>query len=98
MEATPGATVSVRSGDNETDLGQGTYLGEVTVYYFVSKDGTLIHTFGHAETEPPWDIVTTMKAEGCELARHEGNPKIRLDNGEIVYGCQVWWVPIESTH
>lgn len=24
------------------------------------------------------------------------NPRIKLDNGKIVYGCECWWGPVEN--
>ena len=32
----------------------------------------------------------------CELSIGETNPRISLDNGEVVWGCQCWWGPEEK--
>ncbi len=87
--------VRVRSGDESEDLGEGTYVGEATVFYYQKETAGEIALYsvpGDAEQEPdPADIP-----EGCELIISEGNPKIVLDTGETVYGCQCWWEPVDE--
>ena len=34
-------------------------------------------------------------AEICREAEMN-NPRIRLDSGEVVYGCECWWGPVEA--
>ena len=55
----------------------------------VMPDGNL-QSLHNAEEEPPPDMVP----EGAEVHCTEDNPKIRLDSGRVVYGCQVYWEPI----
>lgn len=86
-----GMRVLVHSGDGETLLGEGTYEGNTKVYFMVMPDGSL-QSLQNAEIEPPADEVP----EGAEVVCSEDNPKIRLDNGQVVYGCQTWWTPIEE--
>lgn len=81
--------VKVFNGDQSEDLGEGTYLGEVTVYFIHMPDGSL-RSLHEAEKKPSEDLIP----EGAELIEAPGNPKIRLDSGDVVYGCQVWWEPI----
>ncbi len=80
--------VKVQSGDGSEDLGEGTLVGFVPVYIFRHGAGSLL-SFSMAEEKPPHAL------EG-ELEKIEGNPKIVLDSGRTVYGCQVWWEPIEE--
>ncbi len=83
-----GTRVKVWSGDQKTYLGEGTLIGFVTVYFLVENDGSL-KSGANAEEKPvgyPEDRIVEAT----------GNPKIRLDNGEFVYGCQVWWEPIKK--
>ena len=78
-----GQRVQVHSGDGKTFIGNGTYVGEVTVYIIRGNDS--IFSAKNAEEIP----------EGTDVAEMlPSNPKIELDSGEIVYGCQVWWAPI----
>ena len=78
--------VKVRSGDGTEDLGLGWYVGDVTVFFIRHPDGHL--TSAHdAEKPPPLEDLPP----GAQLVKSENNPKIKLDSGDIVYGCQVWW-------
>lgn len=71
-----------------TDDGQkpGKYIGKVTVYAIVTDEGLLSNKL--AEEKPTDEQIA---ASGGELVTVKDNPKIQLDSGEIVYGCQVWW-------
>jgi hypothetical protein len=86
-----GTRVRVHSGDGSTLLGDGWYVGDVDVFFIRHSDGHL--TSAHdAEKPPPLEEIPT----GAQLVKSENNPKIKLDNGDVVYGCQVWWEPIEE--
>lgn len=91
----PGTKVSVWSGDGQTALGIGTYLGEVSVHFFRMPDGSL-RSLSDAEIEPPAELLTEMEALGAQHVTMPGNPQIQLDNRKIVYGCQVWWSAIQD--
>lgn len=86
-----GMRVRVHDGNGEKLLGEGTYEGNVKVYIMVMPDGSL-QSLQNAELEPPTDEVP----EGAEVVCTDDNPKIRLDSGQVVYGCQVWWEAIEE--
>lgn len=79
--------VEVWSGDGVTRLGLGNYTEDVTTYAMRMPDGSL-RSLCNAEIKPEAEIVP----EGAEVIEIEGNPKIVLDNGNVVYGCQVWWI------
>ena len=93
MSAAPGREVGMRvrvfDGAGENLIGEGTYEGEVTVYYIQHAAGHLT-SMRNAEEEPPDDMVPP----GARVVSSLNNPKIRLDSGDVVYGCQVWWEPI----
>ena len=74
-----------------TDTGPvlGQYVGDVTVYVIHHPRGSLVSD-KLAETRPTNEEVAAI---GGRLERVDGNPKIVLDSGEVVYGCQVWWEP-----
>ena len=81
--------VKVWSGDKSELLGEGNYVGDVSIYVVEMEDGSLLSR-ENAEIEP--DNVP----EGGKVKKIKNNPKIVLDNGETVYGCQVWWEEIKK--
>jgi hypothetical protein len=81
--------VRVWNGDKSEFLGEGNYVGDVSVYFFRMPDGSL-QSLKNAEIEPSEDLVP----EGAVVVESDGNPKIVLDSGQTVYGCQVWWEPV----
>lgn len=84
-----GTRVRVWDGDGKTPLGDGTYQGEVHVY-FIRTPGSLLSM--HDPTQrPPDELVDEL---GGEVEEMLNNPQILLDSGETVYGCQVWFRPI----
>jgi hypothetical protein len=87
-----GTRVQVNMGDGVTPQGKGTYQGEVAVYYILMPDGSL-HSKQDAEERP---TIEEIEAANGKLITSPGNPKIVLDNGDVVYGCQVWWEPIKD--
>ena len=82
--------VQVMSSDKSKDLGLGTLTEHVTVYLYVAPDGSLASS-SDAEKKPSDEAASALEAAGCVPYKIEGNPKIVLDDGNIVYGCQVWW-------
>jgi len=32
----------------------------------------------------------------CRGPRANGNPRLRLENGDIVWGCECWWIPAKE--
>lgn len=88
-ERKPPFRVRVWNGDRSEFLGEGEYVGEVTVYFFETEGG--ISSAGNAEEKP----------EGVpedKIIEAPNNPKIILDGGRVVYGCQVWWEPVEEAN
>ena len=82
-----GLRVDVFDGSGKNHLGQGTIVGFVDVY--IMRDGLGISSATNAETKPdeiPDDAIEKIT----------GNPKILLDSGKTVYGCQTWWKPIDE--
>lgn len=41
------------------------------------------------ESVPPPDVIGPMGISPHEIGL--SNPKLALDNGETVYGCECWW-------
>jgi hypothetical protein len=81
--------VKVWNGDQSEFLGEGNYVGDVNVYVISMPNGS-IQSIKNAEIKPsPEDIP-----EGG-IIRSLKNPKIVLDDGQVVYGCQVWWEEVE---
>lgn len=79
------------NGDQTEYLGEGNYVGQTTVYFIRMPDGS-IQSNQNAEIEPDPDNVP----EGCSVFCSEDNPKFVLDCGDTVYGCQIWWEPVEK--
>lgn len=63
---------------------KGTRVGAVH-----SADATTVKLYGfgiyEGEEIPPKEVNELLSEIGIS------NPKIRLDNGNIVWGCQCWW-------
>lgn len=78
--------VKVWNGDQSQYLGLGTYGEDVTVYFIRMPDGS-IRSAHNAELPPPPESIPP----GARVLEVPGNPKIKLDSGDTVYGCQVWW-------
>jgi hypothetical protein len=92
------ARVRVFSGDGQTDLGLGWYVDNVTTYAFRDLRTGSLRSAPNAEEPPSDELTLDMELHGWELDVLPDNPKIELDGGETVYGCQVWWsrVPEEK--
>jgi len=82
-----GTRVRVKDGHGKEDLGLGTYLGEADVVVAQTLDGSIL-TSDDPEHKAPH--LADLPA-GSQIVHVKNNPKIRLDDGRIVYGCQVWW-------
>ena len=57
--------------------------------------GDEIFIFGYGVYEGdfvPGDDAQGMLADMCRETKLK-NPRIRLDNGDVVYGCECWWGP-----
>ena len=78
--------VRVWNGDKSEFLGEGNYVGDVKVYFIRLEDGSIQSNRNAEEKPDPTDIP-----EGADIIKAGKNPKIILDNGETVYGCQVWF-------
>ena len=78
--------VDVWNGDQSKHRGEGEYNEDVPVYFMLMPDGSL-RSMANAEEKPDEALVP----EGAQVLEMPANPKIVLDSGEVVYGCQVWW-------
>jgi hypothetical protein len=83
--------VRVHDGSGEKLLGEGTYVGDVQAYALAMPDGSL-QSLPDAEQPPDPKLMP----EGAKMLSLGKNPKIVMDDGRVVYGCQVWWQPIED--
>ncbi|MEI8270465.1 MAG: hypothetical protein WCG45_03785 [bacterium] len=78
--------VRVWNGDQSEYYGEGTINGEVEVYFCKMPDGEIL-----SESNP--EVPMKNIPEGGKLVKLM-NPKIILDDGKVVYGCQTWWEEI----
>ena len=83
--------VDVWNGDQSVHLGLGEYVGDVEVFFIAMPDGSL-RSLKNAEERPEDSLVP----EGAHVFSAKNNPKIVLDDGQVVYGCQVWWQAVLS--
>jgi hypothetical protein len=81
--------VQVWDGDGKTYLGEGELIGESKTYFWLVGDH--IESLSPADERPPQWLIDEMENKGHKLIALPSNPKIQLDNGRIVFGCQVWW-------
>lgn len=95
----PPYKVKVWSGDQSEYWGEGTYVGDVPVFFVATPDGS-IRSLADAEVRPSDEVIAQM---GGELIEVGDNPKIVLDNEvpsdpgrKVVYGCQCWWEPTDQ--
>jgi hypothetical protein len=89
--------VIVWNGDRSELLGEGVFESSVTVYFGQKKtslpngDVNLeLVSLADAEKKPTPEEL----GEGVDVLTISDCPKIVLDNGKVVYGCQVWWEPV----
>lgn len=78
-----GKRVRVWNGDKSKYLGEGIIVGFVPVYIFRNPDGGI--SSNHFAEEKPEGIPEHL------IEKLDSNPKIMLDSGQVVYGCQTWW-------
>jgi len=60
----------------------------------VSSKGQTVNIFGYGiylGDQVPTDEVIFMGGRYTEMAPGLKNPAIRLDNGDVVFGCECWW-------
>jgi hypothetical protein len=70
-------------------------IGERVLAISHSEDDT-VYVYGEGVYEG--HFVPGPEAEGmAKLCREMGttNPRIRLDSGEVVYGAECWWGPLD---
>lgn len=91
----PGSKVRVYAGDGKTLLGIGTYTGDVTVWFWRMPGGNLLSN-EDAGVKPDEVQTQAIEKEGGRIMSSEDNPRIVLEDGRVVYGCQVWWSPLKT--
>ena len=85
--------VKVMSGDGQKFLGLGNLVGHVDVYAIWANDRLI--SLPDPSKKPDQELLDKTGGELIEILT---NPKIALDSGEIVYGCQVWWEKVEDNN
>ena len=84
--------VKVWNGTQSEYLGEGDYVGDVPVVA-VEVQGTGGKWL--LSLEEPKNLPDPLPKGGV-IRELPDNPKIILDSGQTVYGCQVWWEPAEE--
>lgn len=92
--------VDVYSGNTKTYLGRGQMNEFVTVYLFdVPIDDIFLPallTLDNPEEKPPDELVEELRIQGVELREVTHNPKIVMEDGEVYYGCQIYWEQVKE--
>ncbi len=86
--------VKVLNGDGSAELGVGEYTRNVGVFVFVFPEG--LRTVGDATVIPTLEVIEYHLKAGADLTYILDNPEIVMEDGSVVYGCQVWWEPLEQ--
>jgi len=70
----------------------GTRVGAISHH-----DAGIVYLFGWGTYEGDF-VPEEACGDLAEMLREPGipNPRIRLDSGQIVYGCECWWGPEET--
>jgi hypothetical protein len=94
--------VAIAKADNETIsiYGYGIYEGDFQHPYLEPPDSDqvieMLKRSGFAQEDidklQPEDIQQMIKGFTSVMGK---NPRIKLDNGKIVWGCECWWGPVE---
>lgn len=57
-----------------------------------------VKIFGHGvykgQEIPPTEIIGAFGISPGKLK--QVNPKIELDNGQVIWGCECWWGPVDA--
>lgn len=83
-------TVDVWAGDDGAYLGRGKITGFVQTWHVKLPNGNITSTSNPELPPTVEDIDEIIKAEGT-IVLSDDMPKILLDSGKVVYGCQVFW-------
>ena len=69
-------------------------VGERVGAIFGSKDDGSVEFFGYGVYEGDFVPEEAVGWIAENLREHAvENPRIRLDSGKVVYGCECWWGP-----
>ena len=71
--------------------GNMTAVGSRVTAILEAKDG-VVRSFGDGVYAGDFDLPP--QAVGCNLGQK--NPRIDLDSGKTVWGCESWWGPCEA--
>ena len=89
--AEPGMMVNVWDSARTQLLGVGVYEGDVDVYFAVNDETQE----AMSKQDPTEDIAEADLPAGFRVEKTK-SPKIVLNTGLTVYGCQVWWEVIDE--
>lgn len=84
------AVVDVWAGDDGAYLGRGKLAGFVTTWHVKLPSGNITSVANPELPPTKEDIDEIIEAEGTIVLSND-MPKIVLDSGQVVYGCQVFW-------
>lgn len=81
-----GMRVAVYDGGRTKLIGKGVYDSDVPVYFAVNaEEGQMM------SKQDPTQEIEEDKIPAGFVVEQRVSPKFILDDGAVLYGCQVWW-------
>ena len=73
-----------------------TEIGE-RVIALMAVEGKIVRSFGEGVYLGPQVPDASLPGMAGVMGQHHiPNPAIKLDSGEMVYGCECWWGPVDK--
>jgi hypothetical protein len=95
MRGEPGACASVRPAPPERQESRPDPRPGDRVGALLKTEPGRAWLLGFGVYDGDFPVAETAAGELAEVARGEGwdNPRITLDDGRVVWGCECWWAP-----
>lgn len=72
-------------------IDRGLIVDLVPVHLFMNEQADIL-CISDPSIYPDASVQAEMAERGFWMTTKFGNPKIRLADGSIIYGCECWWV------
>lgn len=93
MNYEPGTRVAVLDASGKKFVGYGIYEGDFHCQQLAELYASCATTLPDT-TEPERErLAAHILSGGGSISR---NPRIRLDSGDILWGCECWWGPADE--
>jgi len=71
-------------------------MNEVRVLAFICVENDVVHSLGEGNYVGDFVIPEEIAVEMPAYPKGLPVPKIELDSGDVVWGCECWWGAIEQ--